>query len=369
MARSGVDEFYEIIRLLAAKAIHERTKATELLDFSVATKILEANSVLISRFVEASSALSAPPEVINECLGILQLTFVNNVGYETLDAAFEGMTSRYYKSDKGQYFTPRYVVDFCIDILRPKPNELICDPACGSAAFLQSAYKNLSAGSGKNNLYGFDISKRAIKTANFMSFLACDDNLKISQIDSLNVTSDQLFSTEVNTIEKVIRASGTDFRGFDIIATNPPFAGDVGGADYSSQYELARIGGEKTERDVLFIERCLKLLKPGGRLAIILPDNKVSGAKFKDIRRWLIQHSKIIAIVSLHGYTFRPHTSQKAAIIFAEKSGGTVENYDITMYRSDKPGKTSVGEQILKDGMIDHDLNEIRDDIIKVWKI
>jgi len=347
-ARSGVDEFYELVRLLLAKALFEKRGGNDVLDFQRAQDVLTLDSKIVERFVEGGAVLSAPAEVINECLRILAPTSVSKAEYETLDVAFEGMTARLYKSEKGQYFTPRHVVDFCINVLRPHPGETICDPACGSAAFLQSANRIVGKKSVESSIYGFDISRRAAKTAELMSFLACNDSLSIHQLDSLSLGGEQLLGLEGATIEDTLRLAGRPFVGFDVIATNPPFAGDVSTSDYAQAYEVARFGGPRIERDALFIERCVRLLRPGGRLAIVLPDNKISATKFGPLRKWIGSVVNIVAVVSLHGYTFRPHTSQKAAILFAIKPrvGRKVSAAPIVFYRSDKPGKTSAGDLV-----------------------
>ncbi len=368
LARSGVDEFYETVRLIVAKAMHDREKLNIKLDFQLAQKILSEHESEVIRFVEGAASLTAPQDVINECFSVLASTNFKELGFEAIDAAFEGMTSRHYKSDKGQYFTPRNVVELCISVLKPKSGDLICDPACGSAAFLQAAYRYLGSDSEPNTLYGFDISRRAQKTANLMSFLACGDKLTIEQVDSLSLSASSLLQENERTIEEYMQGNISNFNGFDVIATNPPFAGDVSESDFAKHYEVAKIGNTKLERDVLFLERCLQLLRPGGRLAIVLPDNKISSAKFSSIRRWLFERAKIISVVSLHSHTFRPHTSQKAAVLFAEKRMREVSGAEkISMYRSDKSGKSSNGDQIFIKNRLDDDLLEISEDIGRSW--
>ena len=369
LARSGVDDFFETVRLLVAKALHEKLLGGGRLSFDHASMLLEQHADTVERFVDGGAVFSAPPEVIEECLSVLHSVHLTNIGFEALDAAFETMTARTAKADKGQFFTPRHVVNFCIDVLSPTSQETICDPACGSGAFLKAAYDHIGKKTQKN-LYGFDISPRAAKTAELMSFLGCNDSLSVRQLDSLELYGSSLLGNEAVSIEMAMAGSAGRFPGFDIIATNPPFAGDVGNTEYATQYELGR-GGGRVERDVLFIERCLTLLKPAGRLAIVLPDNKVSGTRYSHVRQWLLKRAKLVAVVSLHAYTFRPHTSQKAAIIFAQKlkdSDFVPAPYPISMYRSDLPGKTSSGELVVsRAGQIDHDLDPICKSIKSKW--
>lgn len=370
LARAGVDEFYETIRLLVAKSFHERSGNIHTLNFETAQRTLLANASVVERFVDGEVGFTAPQDVIDECFRVLSLTRLDTVGYETLDAAFEAMTSRESKSEKGQFFTPRHVVKFCIDVLRPKPTDLICDPACGSGAFLKAAFDYQGKSAIPDTLFGFDISRRASRTAKVMSFLACQDQLKIAQVDSLSLGSSTLFGLDGSTIEEHMKKYSNSFSGFDVIATNPPFAGDVGTSDYASQYELGNAASCRIERDVLFLERCIRLLRPGGRLAIVLPDNKVSGNKFAPVRKWLLSEANVTGVVSLHSYTFRPYTSQKAVVVFAQKYLDKRDKPSgVNMYRSDKAGKTSSGELVIRDGEIDHDLDLISHDMVQAWKI
>jgi type I restriction-modification system DNA methylase subunit len=366
IARSGSDDFYEVIRLLIAKALHERNSEASPLSAEKASSYLKQNSKTLRRFVDGPATFTAPKDVIEDCLAALSSSNVSGAGFEALDAAFEVLTAKHYKSDKGQYFTPRHVVDFAIKVLKPKSSELICDPACGSGAFLYSTYAHLRGRIKPSHLFGFDISTRATRTAGLMSFLACEDQLCIAQADSLALGGPTIVEAAgYATIEESLATLGVNFKGFDVIATNPPFAGDVGASDYAMGYEVANLGGRKVERDVLFLERCHKLLRPGGRLAIVVPDNKISATKFASLREWLLTRFNLVSVVSLHGHTFRPHTSQKAAIIFASKprAGATANSQTILLYRSDLPGKTSTGEPIIINGIVDHDLGAIAKDL------
>lgn len=113
---------------------------------------------------------------------------------------------------------------------------------------------------------------------------------------------------------------------FDVILTNPPFAGEIRDHGILSHYELARKGRgsygkteNKVERDVLFIERCLRLLKPGGRMAIVLPQGKFNNATLAYIREWILRHARLLAVVGLHPHTFKPHTVTKTSVLFVQK--------------------------------------------------
>ena len=164
-------------------------------------------------------------------------------------------------------------------------------------------------------------------------------------------------------------------RQFDVIATNPPFAGDISSDDTLSRYELAfkvsddgrRKRVNKLARDKMFIEMCLKSLKAGGRMAIVLPRGTLKNYNDEFVRRHVIRRAKIVAVVSLTGYMFKPFTNTKTCILFLEKR--LEELADLNEAESDppivfavstNPGKDKSGKLTWgEDGFVDSDLNEI----------
>lgn len=111
-----------------------------------------------------------------------------------------------------------------------------------------------------------------------------------------------------------------------MILTNPPFAGEMKDRKMLTHYELAKPAlkrakdkAPKEERDVLFIERVLKLLKPGGRAAIVLPQGKFNNSSLAFIREWVLKKARLLAVVGLHPNTFKPHTGTKTSVMFFQK--------------------------------------------------
>lgn len=111
-----------------------------------------------------------------------------------------------------------------------------------------------------------------------------------------------------------------------MILTNPPFAGEMKDRKMLIHYDLAKPAlkrakdkAPKEERDVLFIERVLKMLKPGGRAAIVLPQGKFNNSSLAFIREWILKNARILAVVGLHPNTFKPHTGTKTSVMFFQK--------------------------------------------------
>lgn len=381
LANSGEDEFEEIFKLLIAKLWDERQQLGQFRDHGDVTRTADAISGLLQQAVqewpdvldESESRLT--PEHLTVCVEALSLHSISDESLEVMDGFFEFLVSRSAKGAKGQFFTPRHVVEFCVRMLRPGPDESVLDPACGSGGFLIHVLNSVrSAGTGRScgaNLWGFDIDGRTVRVARALLMLAGGDATNIVRLNSL-LRSDMAGSkgsdAGASTIECACDSRIRDQGGFDIILTNPPFAGEVRERPLLDGYQLAK-GRSRVERDVLFVERCVTLLRPGGRMAIILPQNKFSAAGYQDLREWLLRETRVLGVVGLGRNTFLPHTHQKACVLFLRKRRGSPEaegDDNIFFAVSERDGKDSKGQFVLRNGTagrawerVDHDLDEI----------
>jgi type I restriction enzyme M protein len=135
---------------------------------------------------------------------------------------------------------------------------------------------------------------------------------------------------------------------------NPPFAGDIKEKKIISHYELGknRAGKwqNKVSRDVLFIERNLNFLKPGGRMAIVLPQGRFNNSSDKYIREFIAERCRILAVVGLHGNVFKPHTGTKTSVLFVQKWDDErcpkKDDYPIFFATMQKPSKDNSGDKI-----------------------
>jgi len=176
---------------------------------------------------------------------------------------------------------------------------------------------------------------------------------------------------------------------FDILLTNPPFAGENPEQGLLRQYDLARKDGGKlrnnVERHILFIERSLDVLRPGGRMAIVLPQGVLNNTNMQYVREFLFDKARILAVVGLHGNTFKPHTGTKTSVLFLQKWGGeagkSLNDYPIFMAVSKRAGKDNSGDYVYKKDksgkyahdsrgkkVLDHDLDEIAEEFKKFAK-
>ena len=140
---------------------------------------------------------------------------------------------------------------------------------------------------------------------------------------------------------------------FDIVMANPPFAGEVKEGQILNRYELGLKNGKiqkSVSRDILFIERNLNFLKPGGRMAIVLPQGRFNNSTDKYIRDFIAERCRILAVVGLHGNTFKPHTSTKTSVLFVQKWDDElcpkVDNYNIFFATQRLEGKNNSGDKL-----------------------
>jgi type I restriction enzyme M protein len=166
-----------------------------------------------------------------------------------------------------------------------------------------------------------------------------------------------------------------ELRKFDIIATNPPFGGDISSDSTLSKYELARKdskgGGKKRvnklPRDKLFIERCINMLNPHGRMAIVLPRGIFKNYGDEQVRRYMLKHCKILAVIGLGSDMFKPFTNTKTCIAFLQLREKPLDDIsllhldpDPIFCMTEKPGKDKSGNLILDEfGSIVSDLGDI----------
>ncbi len=377
LANSGEDEFQEIFKIFVAKIFSEiNGKHTSLFSYrdkaeETAENINQLLALAADKWrgiIQDSPKSNLSNEHLKICVREIENYSLLNTHFDAIDSLFEFLINRVAKGSKGQYFTPRQIIECCVRILAPKETDIIVDPACGSGGFLIHALNYVR--SGNNNLkiknfcdghiWGFDFDKRVIQVAKALMLLAGDGSSNIFQLNSLRRSSSNdylpglehldLSNSPQITIEDVMRTRTKKFKGFDIVLTNPPFAGEILEPDLLASYELSR-AGRRMERDVLFLERCIDLLKPGGRLCIVIPHNKLAGESWTYVREWLLSNLRVVAVLGLPRNTFLPHTHQKTSVIFGLRRARPEKNINkenVLFLISERSGKDNKGKAIKK---------------------
>lgn len=336
--------------------------------------------------------------------------------YSFLDAtvdvkgtAYETIVSNTLKQARGQFFTPRNIIKCMVQMLDPGPDDRILDPACGSGGFLVSVLDHVRnkiarelypeedelwlqqrlntpevvervKDYAEKMIFGFDFDPDLKKAARMNMVMAGDGHANIFNINSLDYPEGQLpdVSLVAPAVNKSIANSADrDFkfktaddnaRGkFDMIFTNPPFGAKVEvDASIAAKYNLP---GNAPE--ILFIEACYEFLKPGGKMAIVLPDGILGNPNTEPVRLWILRHFKLLASVDLPVETFKPQVGVQASLLFLQKKTDAdmnipldKEDYDVFMAIVEKVGKDPRGVPIYKR---DEDGAEILYDHLRRW--
>ncbi len=307
------------------------------------------------------------PSLVQSCLDVLSPLRLRQAQGSALDAIFEGLTARRRRGEKGQFLTPRTVCTALVKLLDPQPGERVLDPACGLGGMLlaTAAHRGKDAGP----LLGADIDPAALRVARLGAVVAEIAGLDLEHRDSL----------APGALEPHLNGP------VDVILTNPPFAGEVVDAALCAAYPVT--GGGRAERDALFLERCVGLLRPGGRLGIVLPHGRLVNDRDGPLRDWLLRQVQVLAVVGLPDETFQPHTSLRTALVVGRKRPLPLDPTEplpdeaIAFCLSEKAGRDRGGRPIPRAGAdpqapawlaLDHDLNEvvdfIFDDLASVWR-
>ena len=390
---SGItyDMDYEVIKLAAASISDDGFRAMEFrntgqTDSELKAKIQrlfdEAKNQWKGVFPEYST-FELSDSHLSVCVSSLQDVKLFNSNLQVVDEAFEYLVSKSAKGEKGQYFTPRHVIDMCVKMLNPQPGEYMIDTASGSCGFPVHTIFKLTGTLFTNSeildthkehvlkVFGIDFDEKTVRVARTLNLIAGDGETNVLHLNTLDYDrwSD---STEENS--RWVRTYGDGFDrikalrtepgrdklfNFDILMANPPFAGDIKESRILHQYTLGFKGNGKAQskvgRDILFIERNLDFLKPGGRMAIVLPQGRFNNASDKYIRDFIAEHARILAVVGLDTNTFKPHTGTKTSVLFVQKwnddpSKGPlcpkVEDYPIFFAVSEKSGKDNSGDYV-----------------------
>ena len=282
---------------------------------------------------EADEKIRLSPIALGFAINKLQSISLAASSQDAKGLAFQKFLAHTEKDGRGQFFTPEPIIDFCVKMLAPQAHETIADPACGSGGFLVAALHFLQ----KNNsqmltsdfvgkqIFGFDINKSIARLA------------KMKLILEHNGKTNLFCANSLEDFDELILPLHNDkkFEGFDIILTNPPF-GTVGKITNQTQLAKYDLGYKWAKNDeyfmktrtianaqtveILFIERCLQLLKEGGRMAMVLPNGIFENPSLEYLRYYIKLKTKILAIVNLPQETFIPFgTGVKTSLLFVQK--------------------------------------------------
>lgn len=336
--------------------------------------------------------------------------------------AFERFLGRTFRGDIGQYFTPRPIVDFMVQLLDPQPGEVICDPASGSGGFLIRAFQHVRHQILKETDVQYETFKKQVEADNTLSkedaarqltqkytelqadlqqdkegsrmwllsnrsIYGTDANERMARTSKMNMIMHGDGHGGVHHHNGLLNVNGIFENRFDLILTNPPFGASVEPSDritdteldsdvereyekrYGQPYKEARAAlkaqegnalaalykipflnttqGQtrtlaKIKTELIFIERCLNLLKPGGRMGILLPEGVFNNSRDTAIREFVEDQAQLLAVISLPQDTFvAAGASVKSSLLFARKRTTTEQTlYDSAKTQAHTDAKT-----------------------------
>ncbi|MBQ8635536.1 N-6 DNA methylase [bacterium] len=331
------------------------------------------------------SKINLSPSHLSVCVSSIQDIKLFNSNLQIIDEAFEYLINKSSKGEKGQYFTPRHVIDMCVKMLNPQKGEHMVDTASGSCGFPVHTIFKITGKLFSNadipdeekdnvlKIFGIDFDEKAVRVARTLNLIAGDGNTNVLHLNTLDydrwkttVSSREwlrVYGDGLERLEKLQKEKDSykEFN-FDVLMANPPFAGDIKEQTILSKYDLAFKDENKNKmksklgRDILFIERNLDFVRPGGRLALVLPQGRFNNTSDKDVREYIADKARILAVVGLDVNTFKPHTGTKTSVIFLQKWNDDktdpmyycpkVEDYPIFFAVSEKSGKDNSGEYV-----------------------
>jgi len=431
--------FNEVLKLIFIKMVDEKNSSSHCKFYISEKEFKELKEGKKSKFIERifnlfekvkiqySDVFQNPHEKINlkpSTLGFvvkqLQKYSLIKTPADVKGTAFQTFVYAHQRGERGEFFTPTPVIELAIKILDPKDDEKLIDPACGSGGFLVETMKwvknkfiqERSELGNKINEYlkdyahayicGIDINPDLTRVAKMHMILYDDGHTGIFTANSLLPFNQLVSIAEKSGVALSLRPKPNSF---DIVMTNPPFGtkGKITDKKILETFDLGhkwikeKEGWKKTNKlldgqapEVLFIERCLQLLKEGGRMAIVLPDGIFENPSQEYIREFIKSKAKLLAVVKLPPGTFIPYgTGINASLLFLQKLSGEKlseeknRNYDIffaivqkigyegtkngkVIYKRNKKGETIKDEK--GNPIIDEDITEIGEAYINFKK-
>ncbi|MFS8150144.1 type I restriction-modification system subunit M [Vreelandella titanicae] len=248
----------------------------------------------------------------------------------------------------GQFRTPRHIIKLMVEMTAPMPKDVICDPACGTAGFLIAASEYLREHH-SGEIYRDEASRRRFNEGTFHGY---DFDSTMLRIGSMNMLLHGVENPDIRYKDSLAQTDENDAEKYSLILANPPFAGSL---DYESTAKdlLQIVKTKKTE--LLFLTLFLRMLKTGGRAAVIVPDGVLFGSSnaHKALRKILVDDQKLEAVISMPSGVFKPYAGVSTAILFFTKtnSGGTdrvwfydmqADGFSLDDRRTEQPDKSDL---------------------------
>jgi type I restriction enzyme M protein len=402
IAQSGDDKmtaFWEFLKVIQTKIEDEKEDKERAGFFATPseTETQDGQTRVMNRITKLYRRLVVPkfgqlgfqgdkinirPAILARIVSELQDYSLLTTGPTVKGAAYEEIVGANLRGDKGEFFTPRVVVEAAVDMIQVMPDGLCCDPACGSGGFsvmmLVSGMQAMSARYSKrrgewgdtirdeqrkfalSNVVSNDINRNLANAARMNMLMNNDGSGLVFDQDILepphNWTCENadLLRKKISLTTKNLASHTFMVGDVTALCTNPPFGNDITRTERHvlDQFDLGR-GKSFQIVEILFIERCVQLLRPGkGRAAIIVPQSILNNPGLEYVRKWILLHTRVLAVVELPVETFlisgREGTGTLTAILLVERrdldevvatmGGAPTDPYPIFMAIADNVG-------------------------------
>jgi len=263
------------------------------------------------------------------------LDIIDQIDFSGLDADVKGdlyedlLNQIEAAGELGQFLTPRHIIRYMVAMINPKIGETVFDPACGSGGFLLASYEWIKLQNSDAKLIeeynqikrgpGDKLSKKQWNFLQNETFFGQDVDPEMTRLTLMNFFLHGLQESDINRKDTVAGAEDEqDLRRYDVVMTNPPFAGKVDKERIKKSLPI-----KSTKTQVLFLGCVIDALKPNGRAGIILPEGTLFGTNRddKEIRRYLLENTEVQAVVSMPGGVFQPYSGVKTSVLIFKKKG------------------------------------------------
>lgn len=417
--------FFEFLKIIFCKINDERnvTKPVEFYTTSSERNYPDGQATVYKRIArifeevkrrnnkifDKNDEIKLEPRTVTQIVGELQKYSLLDTRIDIKGKAYEEIVGSNLRGDRGEFFTPRNVMQMAVAMINPKEGEKVLDSSCGTGGFvvmamnaviatvkakmrqqygenmedwtpaIRNAFNEEISRIAAENFFGFDINPDLVKATKMNMVMNNDGSGNIIQLNTLlppqlwEQNKKTMLEQKMDLPQGAIRNHKT-IGLFDVIVTNPPFGSKIPINDQSilEQFDLAHtwtnVSGDwqmnpanlrgSVPPEQIFIERIIQLLKPGGRAAIVLPDSIFSSPGLEFIRVWLMRKTHIIASIDLHADTFQPHNGTQCSILFIVKKSeeemaeeerlGTIPDHNIFMAMIDHIGHDKRGNTVYK---------------------
>ncbi|HSH80766.1 MAG TPA: N-6 DNA methylase [Herpetosiphonaceae bacterium] len=419
------EAFWELLKLIFCK-IHDERTSDEIQFYAASSERHGVNGPLKLKarmeklfkavksdypgiFKEAET-IELAPQVLAYITSQLQMYSLLESDIDVKGRAYEEIVGANLRGDRGEFFTPRNICKMAVQMLDPNEHDLLLDPACGTGGFLITAMNHVIAkihhaeekkgGSverietatrqridrfARDHVVGLDLNPNLVKASKMNMVMNNDGSGGLYQGNSLaNPASWDRQLRDRNVLGKV-----------DVLFTNPPFGSKIPVDDpailekydlgHSWTYDATTDRWEKTKAlqrsqppEILFIERCVRFLKPGtGRMAIVLPDGILGSPGLGYVREWILQQTRVFASIDLHPDTFQPHVSVQTSVlvlqrkteaeIAAETLAGRKHDYSVFMALANHVGHDKRGNKTYVRDKLGREVIEEVEELVKEY--